>query len=126
MTEKNTFKNGARLNLEHHGLTEADMKQKVLEAAAAILDYNGELAIEDNVGEFVVTYKDFIVLDDCASLIDDPDYAGEDGNLPDLHDLDDVCEWLRHRAQSGCSDQYYPNEENFKYWGKNFYTRITK
>ena len=123
MASKNSFKNGDSLKLEHHGLSEADLKGKVLEAAAAILDYNGEIAIEDNVGKFVVTYPDFIVLDDCASLIDDPNYADADGNLPDLHDLDDVCEWLRDRAHSSV-ELYIPNEENFDYWGKHNYTRI--
>ena len=54
MARKNTFKNGSSLNLEHHGLTETDMKKKVLEAAATILDYNGEIAIKGN--ELVITY----------------------------------------------------------------------
>ena len=76
--------------------------------------------------EWFLSYPDFIDLDDCVSLIDDPDYADGDGNLPDIHDLDEVCDWLRYRAQSGSSDQYYPNAENIEYWGENFYTRINK
>lgn len=97
-TNKLTFKN--------HGVTVQQINQAALAAAATILDYEEEVALE--YGEWKVDYPSFIKMDDCASIIDDPEYA-EDGDVPDLDDLTEVRNWLRHRAKVAW-EQYAPND----------------
>lgn len=108
-----------KLSTKNRGNTTIqEVNEKVLEAAAAILDFKGGVALD--YGEYKVTWPDFIVLDDCASIIGDPDYS-EGGIIPDIEDIESVKAWLEYRATlSSTWDMYAPADG---YFSEKYYTK---